>query len=222
MLNLSITPLDTEHVDEVCRDVIEQQNEGVSTHALFMMKFNPEGTPAVNKAELECRKYDLFREKLDAVGAKHGVLVQATMGHITVPYEPYPFQPSVSLITGEEKVVTACPLDPHFREFMKGQMKILATRHPSVVMIDDDVGLLYKPTKGCACKYHMAEFCRRAGVEMTREELYLHTQGKSAENKKYTDLYIDVQRDALVGFVQALRPWVRWVRMRPLKLRTWC
>ncbi len=198
-------PLDTEHVDAVCEDIIEQQRTGVSTHAMFMMKFNPEGTPAVNKAEKECKKYDLFRERLDKAGAKHGVLVQATMGHITLPYEPYPFQPSVSLITGEDRVVTACPLDPSFQEYMKGQMKILAEHKPAVVMIDDDVGLLYKPTKGCACKYHMAEFCRRAGKKMTREELYAHTQGKSAEDKKYTDLYIEVQRDAFVSFVKAMR-----------------
>ena len=70
MLNLSIMPLDTEHIDEVCRDVIEQQRNGVSTHAMFMMKFNPEGTPAIDKAESECKKYDLFRERLDKAGAR--------------------------------------------------------------------------------------------------------------------------------------------------------
>lgn len=72
MLNLSIMPLDADHVDEVSEDIIEQERGGVFSHALFM--------------------------------------------------------------------------------------------------IDDDVGLLYKPTKGCACRYHMAEFCRRAGVVMSREE----------------------------------------------------
>jgi len=205
MLNLSIMPLDVAHIDEVCRDVIEQQKNGVSTHAMFMMKFNPEGTPAIDKAKEQCKNYDLFRERLDKAGAKHGVLVQATMGHIIVPYTPYPFQPSVYLSTGEERVVTACPLDPSFREYMKGQMRTLAEHHPSVVMIDDDVGLMYKPTKGCACKYHMAEFNRRAGTNMSREELYRHTLGNSPEDKKYTDIYVEVQRDALVGFVKCMR-----------------
>lgn len=198
-------PLDAAHVDEVCRDVIEQQRSGVSTHAMFMMKFNPEGTPAIDKAEAECKKYDLFRERLDKAGAKHGVLVQATMGHIVVPYTPYPFQSVVSLIDGEEQVVQACPLDPTFREYMKGQMRTLAKRHPSAVMIDDDVGLIYRKSKGCACKYHMAEFNRRAGTSMSREELYAHTQGDSAESKKYTQLYVDVVRDSLVGFVKCMR-----------------
>ena len=78
MINLSIMPLFTDHVEEICNDIIEQQRTGVSTHAMFMMKFNPEGTPAVDKATRECKKYDLFRERLDRAGAKHGVLVQAT------------------------------------------------------------------------------------------------------------------------------------------------
>ena len=103
MLNLSIMPLDVEHLDEIVADIVEQQRTGVSTHAMFMMEFNPEGTPAVNKAEMLCAKYDLFREKLDKLGAKHGVLVQATLGHIYTPYEPYPFQPTVSLPTGEDR-----------------------------------------------------------------------------------------------------------------------
>ncbi len=205
MLNLSIMPLDIKHVDEICEDIAEQQRSGVSTHAMFQMKFNPEGTPAVDKATEQCKKYDVFRERLDRMGAKHGVLVQATLGHISVPSSPYPFQPSVFLSTGEERVVTCCPLDPSFREYIKEQFRTLATRHPSVVMIDDDVGLLYKQSNGCACKYHMAEFNRRAGTNMSREELYRHAQGKTEENKHYQQIYVEVIRDSLVDCVKAMR-----------------
>lgn len=205
MLNLSIMPLDINHIDEICEDIIWQQKNGVSTHAMFMMKFNPEGTPAVNKAVIQCAKYDLFREKLDRAGAKHGVLVQATLGHISKPFEPYPFQPSVFLSTGEERVVTCCPADPAFRAYIKEQMRILAEHKPSIVMIDDDVGLLYKATRGCACKYHMEVFNRLAGKNMTREEVYAHTQGCTEEDKYYTDLYVQAQREGLVGAVRAMR-----------------
>ena len=205
MLNLSIMPLDTEHVDEISQDIIEQQRSGVSTHAMFMMQFNPEGTPAVGKAEAQCKKYDLFRERLDRSGAKHGVLVQATLGHISVPYEPYPFRPTVSLSTGEEKVVTCCPLDPDYRKYIKEQFRILAERHPSVVMLDDDLGLFYRPTNGCACQYHMAELSRRAKKAITREELYRYTLGSTEEDKYYTDLYVEVVRDSLVDCIKAMR-----------------
>ena len=206
MLNLSIMNLDADHVDEVCRDIIAQQRDGVSTHAMFFMKFNPEYTPVLNKAEEQCKIYDLYREKLDAAGAKHGVLVQATMGHVFQPRAKYPFTPVHSFIDGEKQYTTACPLDPDFRQYMKGQMKILATRKPSVVMIDDDVGLVYRGRmKGCACPRHMAEFNRRAGTNMTREELYAHTQGKSEEDKYYTNLFVQLQKDSIVGFVKAMR-----------------
>lgn len=160
MFNLSIMPLFKNRIDEICEAVIEQQRTGVATHALFMMTFNPECNPPLNKAEEQCAIYDIYREKLDKAGAKHGVLVQATLGHIVTPREPYPFMPSVSLITGEPRPVTCCPFDPEFHKYIKEQMKILAKRRPSIIMIDDDMGLLYKPTKGCACKHHMAEFNR--------------------------------------------------------------
>ena len=205
MLNLSIMPLDVEHIDEIVADIIEQQRTGVSTHAMFMMEFNPEGTPAVNKAEILCAKYDLFREKLDKHGARHGVLVQATLGHIYTPYEPYPFQPTVSLPTGEERIVTCCPLDQGFRKYIKEQFRILAERHPAVVMLDDDLGLFYRPTAGCACKHHMAELCRRAKKEITREELYGHVLGNTEEDKYYADLYVEVVRDSIVDCVKAMR-----------------
>ena len=205
MLNLSITPLTKDHIDEICEDIIEQQKSGATTHAMFMMKFNPECTPALDKATDQCELYDIYREKLDKAGAKHGVLVQATLGHITKPREPYPFMPSISLVTGEERVVTCCPLDPHFQEYIKEQMKTLAKRHPSIVMLDDDLGLLYKPTKGCACKYHMAEFNKRAGTNMSREEVYAHTQGTSEENKHYTDIYVETQKHGIVSAIKAMR-----------------
>ncbi len=205
MLNLSIMPMDTNHVDELVEDIVEQQRTGVSTHAMFMMEFNPEGTPAVNKAESQCKKYDLFREKLDKRGAKHGVLVQATLGHIYVPHEPYPFQPTVSLETGEERVVTCCPLDPNYRKYIKEQFRILAEHHPSVVMLDDDLGLFYRPTNGCACKYHMAELNRRAKKPITREELYQRILNNTEEDKYYSDLYVEVVRDSVKDCIKAMR-----------------
>ncbi len=205
MINLSIMPLNADHIEEYCADIIEQQKSGATTHAMFEMKFQPEYTPPINKAEKQCKIYDIYREKLDKVGAKHGVLVQATLGHILNPREMYPYTPATSLIDGEPMISTCCPLDKGFREYIKNQMRILAEHNPSIVMIDDDCGLLYRKTKGCACKAHMEEFNRRAGTNMTREELYAHTQGKSEEDKRYTDIYVELQRDSLVGAVEAMR-----------------
>lgn len=205
MLNLSIMAMQADHVEEACADIIEQQRSGATTHAMLMMYFNPEGTPAVNKAERQCALYDRYRAILDPAGASYGVLVQATLGHITKPFAPYPFQPSVSLVTGEDREVTCCPLDPHFHDYIREQFRILAEHKPKLVMLDDDLGLLYKPTKGCACKYHLAEFARRAGKKMTREEIYAHTQGSSEEDKRLTQIYVDTQREGIVSAVRAMR-----------------
>lgn len=205
MLNLSIMPLDGKHVDECTRDIIECEKNGTFTHAMLTMYLQPEGTPPKEKARIQCEVFDKYKEILEPEGAKFGVLVQSTMGHISPPPTPHPFQPTVSLVTGEERMHTCCPLDPNFREHMKAEMRELAKHSPSIVMLDDDVGLIYRDLKGCACPLHMAEFNRRAGTSLTREELYLHTQGEGELDKKYTSIYVDTVRDSLVGFVKAMR-----------------
>lgn len=205
MLNLSIVPLNKDHIDERCEDIALQQKNGATTHAMFMMKFNPECNPPIDKASEECKIYDDYRKRLDSLGAKHGVLVQATLGHITQPREKYPFMPTVSLITGEENYATCCPMDPGFQSYIKNQMKTLAKHKPSMVMLDDDLGLVYRPQKGCACKYHMAEFNKRAGTNMSRQELYAHTVGASEEDKRYTSIYVETQKDGIVSAVKKMR-----------------
>lgn len=205
MLNLSIMPLFEDHVDEICEDVAAQQRDGISGIAMFMMKLQPDSTPPVDKASVQCAVYDRYRERLDKLGAKHGILAQATLGHIVVPSAPYPFSPTVSLSTGEPSIVTCCPLDPGFRAYIKDQMRTLAMHNPAAIMIDDDVGILYRSTKGCACPHHMAEFNRRAGTNMSREELYAHTQNTAEDSRKYVQIYVDVVRDSLVDAVKAMR-----------------
>lgn len=205
MLNLSIMPLDEKHITEHARDIIECEKKGIFTHAMLTMYFQPEGTPPKNKARRQCEIFDKYKQILDPVQAKYGVLVQSTMGHISNPPTPTPFQPTVSLVTGEERAHTCCPLDPAFRRHMKAEMHELALHSPSIVMLDDDVGLLYRDTKGCACPLHMAEFNRRAGTSLSREELYLHTQGNTELDRKYTSIYVETVRDSLIGFVRSMR-----------------
>lgn len=212
LLNLSIMPLDAGNINSVCDDVIEQQRTGVSTHAMFIMYFDPEGTPLAERAGQFCRVYDLYRERLDAAGAKHGVLVQSTMGHIGEPSMPHPLQPTVSLETGTEKMRPCCPLDKGFQDYIRRQMCVLASHKPSLIMIDDDVGILYRHyLKGCACPLHMGEFNRRIAAltgriePVTREELFARTQGHSEEDKKITDIYVELVVDSLVEAVKAMR-----------------
>lgn len=205
MLNLSIMPIDAEHIDELCDDIVAQQRDGVSTHAMLMMTLAPEGTPPINKAERFCEIYDEFRRRLDKHNAQYGVLAQSTMGHVLPPNVPHPFQTVVSLVDGSELKSTCCPLDAGFKKYIKDQMRVIAQHSPAIVMLDDDLGLIYRATRGCGCPLHMAEFNRRAGTNMSREELYAHTQGHSEEDKRYTDIYVQMQSDAMAEVIRAMR-----------------
>ena len=205
MLNLSIMPLFDDHVEEVANDIIEQEKRGAFTHAMFQMKFNAEGTPPKDKASEYCKTYDKYRKILDKAGAKHGVLVQATLGHVFKPAQKHPFRTVVNLPDGTENPAICCPLDESFREYLKGQFKTLAEHSPEIVMIDDDNGLLYREGKGCACPLHLREMSRRLGREITREELHARTVGDSAEDERITKIYIELMRDTLVMGVSAMR-----------------
>ena len=206
MLNLSIMPLGDDHIEEYCEDIIREEKRGSFTHAMLTMYLSPEGTPPKKRAKIQCELFDKYRAILDPAGAKYGILVQSTLGHIKAPNDMHPFTHTVSLADGEVHTHTVCPLDEDFRAFMRSEMHELATHSPSLVMLDDDIGLIYRANlKGCACKRHMAEFNRRAGTDMTREELYAHTQGDSDTDKKYTSIYVETVRDSLIGFVRELR-----------------
>ncbi len=222
MLNLSITPMDSEHIEETCEDLRMQQEKGITDCAMLMMFFAPEGTPPLPKAEIQCKLYDQYAERLNKMGVRHGVLVQSTLGHIVPPSIKHPFQNVVGLVTDTEYdtvpcydkyqmvdgVFTpqCCPYDRNFQAYLREQMRVLATRHPSVIMIDDDMGILYRiGIKGCACPLHMAEFNRRAGKNLTREQLLKHVYGDSEEDKRLTQIFIDVQGDSLVQAARAMR-----------------
>ena len=61
----TIMPLDTAHLDEICEDIREQYEKGIATCPLFSMTLVPEGEPPVNKAEILCAKYSIFKQRLD-------------------------------------------------------------------------------------------------------------------------------------------------------------
>jgi len=222
MLMLSITPMDMEHIDEICEDLRLQQEQGISDCAMLTAHFEAEGTPPVSKGAIYGKLYRKFREKLEPMGVRSGVLVQSTLGHIYPPNVEHPFQKVVSLVSGTKYDVCkpyndaqlkgnefqpmCCPYDKAFQAYMKDQMRILAQEKPSVIMVDDDMGLLYRiGIKGCCCPLHMAEFNRRAGTNMTRQELIGHVFGDSPEDKRYAQIFIDIQGDSLVQFAKAMR-----------------
>ena len=109
----TIMPLFADRVDEICEDIKYQYENGIANCALFSMTLVPEGTPPVNKAATLCAKYDLFKEKLDSMGLKSGILVQATIGHGRLLGESSPFPKFQGIVPGNNSD-TCCPYDDAF------------------------------------------------------------------------------------------------------------
>jgi len=204
MVSYSIMPLDTDHLEEICQDIRYQYENKIATCALFCMTLVPEGNPPMDKAGALCEKYELFRNRLAEMGLECGVLVQATIGHGWQLDEMFPFQPYTNLTDGQE-IQVCCPYDEAFREHFRRQFATIAAHKPAMIMVDDDFRLMFRDGRGCACPRHMAEFNRRAGTNMTREELYQHILGCSDENKRLADIFIETQGDAIIGAARVYR-----------------
>lgn len=198
----TIVPFFVDHVDEICEDIKYQYENGVANCALFSMTLVPEGTPPVNKAREFCKKYEVFKRKLDSMGLRSGILVQATIGHGRKLNEASPFVKYDGLIPNT-KSETCCPYDDDFCEHMRDVFETLASYQPDEIMVDDDFRLTARRGSGCACPLHMAEFNRRAGTNMTKDELYAHLC--ECGDGEYSKIFIETQRDSLLKAAKAMR-----------------
>ncbi len=203
LYNYSITPLDIEHIDEICQDIEEMIETRAITCPMFLMKLHPEGIPPVDKVGPLCEKYAQFKERLDKKGIKSGILVQSSLGHGYALDGGMPFTKYKGMTNGQEQSVY-CPLDEGFREYFKNVMKTLASYGPCAIMLDDDCRLLNRVGRGCACDKHMAEFNRLTGKNMTREELYEHIKTHKSDDE-ITLAFVETQREALHGAIVAMR-----------------
>ena len=202
LYNYSIMPMHREHLAEIAEDVIAQVKAGVTETPLFMMILNPEGNPVIDKAEELCHRFAVLRDILLKEGIRPGILVQASLGH-GYEIEPNPYQKYVNLNDGEECFV-CCPEDDAFIEHFKGVLRRIAKERPSAIMLDDDFRLMNRPGRGCACPLHMREFNRRAGLSLTREQLWDYISTHSPDDP-VTDIFRDIQRDSLVKAATAFR-----------------
>ncbi|MBE6602558.1 MAG: hypothetical protein E7637_08695 [Ruminococcaceae bacterium] len=195
MYTYSIMPLSDTHFDEICADVRDQYERGISTCPLFKMTLVPEGNPVWDKAGPLCALYRRYREVLKPYGIKTGILIQASLGH-GYTITPNPFDRYVNLSDGAERFV-CCPEDERFLDHFSGVLEQLAAEHPDAIMLDDDFRLVVRPGRGCACPRHMAEFNRRAGTDLTREQLYAHIRSHDGKDR-LTRIFLETQRDSLI------------------------
>lgn len=200
----TIMNLDIEHLEEICNDIKEQIENGVALCPLFSMTLVPEGNPVTNKVSIYCKKYKLFKSRLDEMGLPSGVLVQASVGHGWLLGDMFPYQQHVNFTNGVP-TRSVCPCDSGFKDYIYGVLREIALCEPDHIMIDDDFRTIWFKGEGCACPLHMKRFNERAGTTLTDRELWEIVNSKSELAKRYTDIFIDVQREALIETARIMR-----------------
>lgn len=204
----SINGLEKDRIDEICEDVRQQYENGIINCAMFMMQVAPQGNPLWDLVGPQCEIYKTVQQKLKPYNVPTGVLVQSIMGH-GYPLVETEFQRYVNLDNGESPH-TYCPSDDGFCNYMRECMAQIAQCHPIAIMIDDDVRMMlwrssrYSGPNACFCPNHRREFCKRIGKEMTREEVYDYVMSHSPDDP-YVQILYDIQHDALVKLVTAMR-----------------
>lgn len=208
LLTCSIMRLDDshlEHIDEICRDIRWQYENGVSSCPLFSMTLVPEGNPVVDKAKILTEKYMQFKERLDKMGIPSGILMQATIGHGWTLSEIPPFRRYTALRDGEV-IYTMCPYDRGFREYIFKAAQTLAKANPHHIMLDDDLRLMMRWQNGCFCDLHKKHFCQIAGIDdISREELWEILTTDHPKKQKYADIFIETQKESVLLTARAIR-----------------
>lgn len=195
---------DTNHLEEICADIKAQYESGVADCALFQMTLVPEGNPPSDKATILCEKYKQFKRRLDEMGLKSGILVQASVGHGWILGEMFPYQTHVNFTDGVATRVV-CPCDSGFKDYIYKALATVAKAEPDTIMIDDDFRTIWFKGEGCACPLHMERFNKKAGTNLTDRELWNIVNEKTPLAKEYTDIYINDQMESLVETAKVMR-----------------
>ena len=107
-------------------------------------------------------------------------------------------------LEGETCGDSFCPTGEAFANDFARWAGRVAETGVKMIMIDDDYRLSIRGCgNGCCCDRHMAEYSKRVGRLVTREQLreLVFTGGPS----RYRDAWLDLCRDSLVGLAKRVR-----------------
>lgn len=100
--------------------------------------------------------------------------------------------------------VSACPLDPKFREFAGKYAAELAKTGVDILLYDDDYRLAHwKSSMACGCDVHMNRIHEMVGEDISAVDF--KKKMLSGGKNKYRDAYIAANREALTGFAAHIR-----------------
>ncbi len=133
-------------------------------------------------------------------------LSHADRGRVMNP--EHDFQTMVD-IDGTKSAITGCPLDEKFIDYLCDIYAYIASVKPKVIWVEDDFRLHnHQPVNwGCACPLHLAEYSKRLGREVTREEFYKGLMDKNPN--EYRKVFMEVAREEMVNFAKRIGEAVR-------------
>jgi hypothetical protein len=101
---------------------------------------------------------------------------------------------------GRQATAQACPLCPEWRKYIAGIYAMYATLKPEFIWVEDDFRFHNHPPLawgGCFCDKHMAEYSRRAGKILTRQD-FVEGILKPGEPHHFRKIWLDCCRETMV------------------------
>ena len=112
-------------------------------------------------------------------------------------------------ISGEISEISACPLDPKFREvFSENIATVVRISHPFMIQFEDDYELSWQPPKvkfGCFCPYHLNEFAKKEEKNYSREDLLKIFGSTTSKSLALRRSWAELSRDSLTGLAALIR-----------------
>jgi len=138
------------------------------------------------------------------------VLLHADRGRVLKPGQDFQLMVDPE---GRQASACACPLCPRLKEHLRSHFRRLAQVHPRVIWVDDDFRLHnHAPLQwgGCFCELHMAEYSRRAGRKVGREE-FVRAVLQPGKPHPFRKVWLETSRDAMVDLARHIGDSVRSV-----------
>lgn len=198
----NIVPVFPNHRDFTVSEIRRQHREVGLDKFLLCLSFHPQRTPARDLIPELCSAFTEVRAGLVGEGVELGVLVQSILGHGwngKVPLTGEKWQ-HVVLVDGSESP-RFCVLDEGFREYTREVIRAVATLGPSLMLLDDDIGIR---ANECFCPLHLAALSRSLGREVSREELVAMYRGGSI-GSELAIAACDAFQNSITGYARMVR-----------------
>ncbi|MDQ7993043.1 MAG: hypothetical protein AAGC63_15280 [Propionicimonas sp.] len=114
---------------------------------------------------------------------------------------------------GRSAQLAVCPRDEHWRRYLADLYAFYAAARPRFIWVEDDFRYHnHWPLEwgGCFCEEHLAEFSRRAGRPLTRQE-FVEGLLRPGEPHPFRTIWLETAREALETAAAAVADAVRGV-----------